>query len=65
MEPISWVALGAAIIKFLVNELPGFIKAWKLYAKDSKYETHVEKYNAAVKKYKKTKDLKDLNELSK
>ena len=65
LDPITWVALAAAIVKFLVTELPGFIRAWKVYAKDSKYESQVEKYNAAVKKYKKTKSLQDLNELAK
>lgn len=55
----------AAVLKFIISEVPAFIKSYKLYAKDSKYETVVEKYNAAVKKYKKTKSLSNLNELSK
>jgi len=65
IDPITWIALAAAIVKFLVGELPKFIASYKLYAKDSKYETAVDKYNAAVKKYKKTKNLKDLLDLSK
>jgi hypothetical protein len=65
MDPISIITLVTAVLKFIVNEVPAFIKAYKLYAKDSKYANQVDKYNAAVKKYKKTKDLKDLIELSK
>lgn len=65
MEPISWIALIPIVLKFIIQEVPKFIAQYKLYAKDKKYENKVELFNEAVKKYKKTKVLKDLNDLAK
>ena len=62
---MNWVSLAIAVVKFLLSELPDFLKQYRLFLKDKKYKKNCEKFDAALKKYKESKSPKDLNELAK
>ena len=61
---MNWVKLIPSILKFLFDELPRFIEQLKLAAKDKKHASNIARYQQALSKFYKEKDLDALNQLS-